>query len=210
MNVDESDYCLFTKEMRKYGGFLGRILKQQHVGVCVRACQCVCCTFHTLRVYSHLWFIRRELLRELFDKQECIPVGCVPPAVVAVCWGVWGVSASVLAGIHPPRCGSGDPSARPLNLPPGCGPGDLQGMLGYYPSPCGQNSWHMLLKILPCPNFVADGNNELYCSKWAHSHLLSSAIWSTSAWTEKFNIGLGTNFSQSHELKRSHNTPNKL
>ena len=25
-------------------------------------------------------------------------------------------------------------------------------------SPCGQNSWHTLLKILPCPNFVAGGN----------------------------------------------------
>ena len=24
--------------------------------------------------------------------------------------------------------------------------------------PCEQNSWHMLLKILPCPNFVAGGN----------------------------------------------------
>ena len=30
-------------------------------------------------------------------QQECIPVGCVPPAAVAVCWGV---SASVHAGIH--------------------------------------------------------------------------------------------------------------
>ena len=27
------------------------------------------------------------------------------------------------------------------------------------PTPPGQNSWHTLLKILPCPNFVADGNN---------------------------------------------------
>ena len=45
--------------------------------------------------------------------KECIPVGCVPPAAVAVCWGG---SASVHAGIHPPRCGLGDP--------PGCGPGD--------------------------------------------------------------------------------------
>ena len=26
------------------------------------------------------------------------------------------------------------------------------------PPPRGQNSWHMLLKILPCPNFVAGGN----------------------------------------------------
>ena len=31
-------------------------------------------------------------------KQECILVGCVPPAAVAVCWG----SASVHAGIPPP------------------------------------------------------------------------------------------------------------
>ena len=30
--------------------------------------------------------------------------------------------------------------------------------------PCRQNSWHMLLKILPCPNFVAGGNkaNEIF------------------------------------------------
>ena len=27
--------------------------------------------------------------------------------------------------------------------------------------PCGQNSWHTLLKILPCPNFVAGGKNEM-------------------------------------------------
>ena len=97
-----------------------------------------------------------------------------------------GGSASVHAGIHPRRCGSGEPlrwgpgdptgcgpgnpPARPLNLPPGCGPGNLQGMLGYpppwrparhagipparhtgIPPPCEQNSWHTLLKILPCP-----------------------------------------------------------
>ena len=30
------------------------------------------------------------------------------------------------------------------------------------PSPRGQNSWHMLLKILPCPNFVAGGKNESF------------------------------------------------
>ena len=64
---------------------------------------------------------------------ECIPVGCVPPAAVAVRG-----SASVHAGIHtPPRCGPGDaplprpdpstsqlgvgleiPPTRPLNFPP--------------------------------------------------------------------------------------------
>ena len=43
-----------------------------------------------------------------------------------------GVSASVHAGINPPRCGPADPPGvgldtppvRPLNFPPGCGPGD--------------------------------------------------------------------------------------
>ena len=91
--------------------------------------------------------------------QECIPVGCVLPTAVAVCWS--GVLASVHAGIpthpwvwawrptHPPGVGLEiphgqtpqlipwvwpyrHPQARPLNLPPGCGPGDLQCMLGYH------------------------------------------------------------------------------
>ena len=55
-------------------------------------------------------------------------------------------------------------------------PRDLQDMLGYHPwkpprqagipparhagipSPHRQNSWHTLLKILPCPNFIVDSN----------------------------------------------------
>ena len=52
-----------------------------------------------------------------FVKQECIPVGCVPPAFcpyLPACTAPGGVPAQVL----PPR---------------------------------GQNSWHTLLKILPCP-----------------------------------------------------------
>ena len=28
--------------------------------------------------------------------------------------------------------------------------------------PCGQNCWHTLLKILPCPNFVAGGKKHIY------------------------------------------------
>ena len=32
--------------------------------------------------------------------------------------------------------------------------------------PCGQNSWHMLLKILPCPNFVAGGKNQKRFKWW--------------------------------------------
>ena len=51
-------------------------------------------------------------------KQECIPVGCVPPAAVAG----W-VSTSVHGGI-PPGCGPEDPQARPLIFVLGCAPGD--------------------------------------------------------------------------------------
>ena len=65
-------------------------------------------------------------------KQECIPVGCVPP----VHW-----SYLIVSAMHAPP-----PShARPHPLP--------------RTPPCGQNSWPTLLEILPCPNFVAGGNN---------------------------------------------------
>ena len=43
--------------------------------------------------------IYRQCLNDRIE-QECIPVGCVPPAAVNVCWGR---SASVHVGIHPPR-----------------------------------------------------------------------------------------------------------
>ena len=77
-------------------------------------------------------------------KQECIPVGCVPPTTVAihgagVClsayWDthpqVWAwrtprmaLEISPMWAWRPPRCGPGDPPpAKPLNFPPGCGPG---------------------------------------------------------------------------------------
>ena len=71
-----------------------------------------------LSTTSNSWQIIWNL-RKFKIAQECIPVGCVPPTAVAVCLGGVGVSASVHAGIHPPRPGPG-----PLNLPPGCGPGD--------------------------------------------------------------------------------------
>ena len=92
-------------------------------------------------------------MTKINSQQERIPVGCIPPAAVTM--GERG-SASVHAGIHPPRCGLGDPrvwvsrppgvgletpldvgletpQARPLNFPPRCGPGNLQSMLRYHP-----------------------------------------------------------------------------
>ena len=73
-----------------------------------------------------------------YDKQECIPVGCVPPAAVAVCWGgdlpqcMLGYLPGCVPGDPPgqfphnlpPGCVPGDPSVRSLNILPGCGPGD--------------------------------------------------------------------------------------
>ena len=55
-------------------------------------------------------------IENLALKQECIPVGCVPPAAVAICWG----SASVHAGIHPwpdPQPPPGSGSRHPLPQP---------------------------------------------------------------------------------------------
>ena len=90
-------------------------------------------------------------------QQECIPLGCVPPAAVTV----HGWSASVHAMIHPPgvgletppgvdletlpgvgletspACGPGDPpwpdpSTSPLGVGLETPPGDLQSMLEYH------------------------------------------------------------------------------
>ena len=49
-------------------------------------------------------------------KQECIPVGFVPQAAEAVCWG-GGCSASVHAGIHPMGVGLETPLGVGLETP---------------------------------------------------------------------------------------------
>ena len=44
--------------------------------------------------------------------QECIPVGCVPPAAVAICWGVWPGALPRVWAWRPPRFGPGDPPSQ--------------------------------------------------------------------------------------------------
>ena len=88
-------------------------------------------------------------------KQECIPVGCVPPAAVAVCWRGVCLSACWNTHTHPgvglETLETPSPSQTPQppswvlawrpprpdlsTSTPGCGAGDLQGMLGYQPPP---------------------------------------------------------------------------
>ena len=80
-------------------------------------------------------------------EQECIPVGCVPPAAVAVTgvistphpppWSrqppwVWAWRPPSLTPLNfPLGCGLGDfpPSLIPLNFSLGCGPGDPPGQI---------------------------------------------------------------------------------
>ena len=65
------------------------------------------------------------------SKQECIPVGCVPPAAVAICWGVclsacWDPNPPPppVWAWTPPGVDLDTPPTRPPQHPPGCGPGD--------------------------------------------------------------------------------------
>ena len=73
---------------------------------------------------------------EFSDKQGCIPVGCVPPAAVAVCWGGGGVCLSACWNTSPgPGYARTGPGPGPLKVwawtppprpdrqpPPGLGP----------------------------------------------------------------------------------------
>ena len=67
----------------------------------------------------------RVLLAGRNWKQECIPVGCVPPAAVAICWGE-GCLRQCMLGYNPMGLGLGlDPTPLGLGLDtsPWCGPG---------------------------------------------------------------------------------------
>ena len=76
---------------------------------------------------------RQSLCSKNTSTQECIPVGCVPSAAVAVGGGpsvgletpqVWAWRHPSGVGLEtPPRVWAWrPPMARPLNFPPGCGP----------------------------------------------------------------------------------------
>ena len=111
-------------------------------------------------MWTHRWGPRSSCI--LNYQQDCIPVGCVPPACcpylpacTALGGGVWSQRVCLLL------VRGGVPASGP-------GGGCLPLVLGVYPSmqwgnpPCGQNSWHTLLKILPCPNYVAGGNMKAF------------------------------------------------
>ena len=81
-------------------------------------------------------------MKNKFQLQECIPVGCVPSAAKVV--SRWGVSASVHAGIH--ILSWAWAWTPPMGRPPGPGPGHPLGRQPppqrpgpRHPSPCEQN-----------------------------------------------------------------------
>ena len=97
-------------------------------------------------------------------KQECIPVWCLPSAAVAVYLGGGGVYPACVClggGVSVQGCVClGGLSSQGGCLPrEGCGVSQHP-LRQTPPPPRGQNSWHTLLKILPCRNFVADGNKS--------------------------------------------------
>ena len=121
---------------------------------------------------------QKQLFREHFSlrvllnltiQQVCIPVGCIPPACcpyLPACTVLKGVSAlegSALGGclpLVPEWCLPvvlGVLASGPRGSACGRGGGVYPNMQRGRPH-CGQISWHTLLKILRCPNFVVGGN----------------------------------------------------
>ena len=99
--------------------------------------------------------IMSRLLAENKTKQECIPVGCVPPAAAAVCWGVSAQEGGVCLGVG--ACPGGvfgqEVSTFCLGVytPPGRHP------LGTHP-PCGQTDTREKHHL--SSTTVADGNER--------------------------------------------------
>ena len=92
--------------------------------------------------------------------------------------------------LDPPLRGVSTPGGmftqRGCLLPWGCLLGEVSAQI----TPRGQNSWHTLLKILPCPNFVAGGKNEWILpvelnTKWMHFHKTNSMTW-TAQFVDEF------------------------
>ena len=118
-----------------------------------------------------------------FSKQECIPVGCVTSAAVAICPG--GCLPKYMLGCLPggflPQCMVG--YVCPWGCLPQCMVGYVcpggclpQCMLGYsHLSPWIE--WLTGVKTLPCRNYVADGNNRLatHFGSWRPSENPGSA-----------------------------------
>ena len=105
--------------------------------------------FYRLVFSLHYHFMKIAFLFGSIRKQECIPVGCVPPACCP----------------YLPACTApGGVPARGCTCPGGYLPGGCTCLGGTCPgTPLEQNSWHTLLKILPCPKLRLRVVISLFC-----------------------------------------------
>ena len=114
-------------------------------------------------------YLERQCRTFCYEIQEdCIPVGCVPPACCPYLPACTVPRVSGRGGAVPGRGGAwsrGGVWSRRGEVYPSM-------QWGRPPPPCGQNSWHTLLKILPCPNFVAGGKNRTAFAIHHTSYLL--------------------------------------
>ena len=118
-------------------------------------------------------------------EQECIPVGCVPPAAMAVSPATHVPCHACLPAKHvppamhapllcTPPCHTPPYHAHPpaMHAPlPHMPPGHACPLPCMPPPPCRQNSWHTLVKALPCRNFVAGGKKGKLWHIWKFTKL---------------------------------------
>ena len=76
-------------------------------------------TSKSTKILSHVDFVVFHPVSGNTNKQECIPVGCIPSAAVAVCsWGGGGILPQCMVGYtHPPGPGLDPPGQTPQPLP---------------------------------------------------------------------------------------------
>ena len=84
--------------------------------------------------------------------------GCLPQCMLGYTPLVVGLETPPGVGLETPWVWAWRPPGQTFQPPPGCGPGDPSGQtpqpllsVGLETPRCEQNSWHTLLKILPCP-----------------------------------------------------------
>ena len=143
-------------------------------------------------VLNHVFFRYKSNLKPI-EKQECIPVGCIPPAhwlhlVVSsgacmpgghACWGdVWSGGACP-GDVHAWGCG-GCAQGRGHVCPGGhAWPGKVCWDTCMPPC-CGQNSWHMLAKTLPFRNYC--------CGRQWRKFGQGKGRFTTEVYTAKFHL----------------------
>ena len=119
-----------------------------------------------------------------YKKQECIPVGCVPSAAVAICWGVCLPMGGSLPGgvcprgVCPERGVSVQGDVRPGGVCPWgvCPGGCLPKGVSFQRGECLRTEWHMPVKTLPWRNYVADGKNTLLSPSANRPHMLTLTL----------------------------------